>query len=173
MKIIKYVADTVKEKTTGGQKCPSDFMFYKYFYDKHDLVESVFKQELADPFFWDFTKNLQEREVLFLKHLAKNRSFYLNALKSADQNSFYDMWMELACSSLLGYFRSTEMGERLSEPDLVFVSKYLAYAWVNMNISWLRDADGMSAEEMEQKCTLMMERGLEGFKKKNASENGH
>lgn len=33
MKIIKYVADTVKEKTTGGQKCPSDFMFYKYFYD--------------------------------------------------------------------------------------------------------------------------------------------
>lgn len=156
---------TVKDiLEASGVSRPS---FYKYFYDKHDLVESVFKQELADPFFWDFTKNLQEREVLFLKHLAQNRSFYLNALKSSDQNSFYDMWMELAFSSLLGYFRSTQIGEGLSESDLVFVSKYLAYAWVNMNISWLRDADGMSAEEMERKCTLMMQHGLEGFKKKS------
>ena len=155
---------TVKDiLEASGVSRPS---FYKYFYDKHDLAASVFKQELADPFFWDFKKNLQEREVLFLKHLAKNRNFYLNALKSSDQNSFYEMWLELACSSLLGYFRTTDIAEDVADEDLVFASKYLAYAFVNMNISWLRESDGMTAEEMETKLSAMMTNGLNGLRGK-------
>ncbi|MDO4548101.1 MAG: TetR/AcrR family transcriptional regulator [Clostridia bacterium] len=137
--------------------------FYKYFFDKQDLMTYVFKKELADPFFWDFSKGLHEREVLFLKHLAKNRNFYLNALKTSGQNSLYDLWIDLACSSLHGYFRSTNVGARMDDADLVFASKYLAYAWVNMNINWLRDSDGLTAEEMERKLSAMMEHGLGGL----------
>lgn len=143
--------------------------FYKYFYDKQDLMTYVFKIELADPFFWDFSMGLKEREVLFLKHLAKNRSFYLNALKTSGQNSFYDLWIELAYSSLHAYFKYTQVGKKMDDSDLVFTAKYLAYAWVNMNISWLRDADGLTAEELEGKLSAMMEYGLSGLYKKGSA----
>lgn len=139
--------------------------FYRYFYDKQDLMTYVFKKELADPFFWDFSRGLREREILFLKHLAKNRNFYLNALKTSGQNSLYDLWIELAYSSLHDYFRSTQVGEEMDDSDLVFTAKYLAYAWVNMNISWLRDSDGLTAEELEHKLSAMMENGISGLYK--------
>lgn len=137
--------------------------FYRYFYDKQDLMEFVFKKELAEPFFWDFSKGIKEREILFLRHLASNRSFYLNCLKTEGPNSFYHMWVELAWSSLHDYFAATMQYIELDSTDLVFASKYLAFAWVNMNICWLENSDGITPEEMEQKLSIMMEQGLSGF----------
>lgn len=152
---------TVKEILDAcGISRPS---FYRYFYDKQALVEYVFQKELADPFFWDFTKDLRAREARFLRHLRKSRSFYINALKSTGQNSLYQIWLDQGIQSIERYFRSLAEFDGISDSDLHFFSKYLAYAYVNMDIEWLVDPSPVSAEEMARKMELMVTGGIQGI----------
>ena len=138
--------------------------FYKYFRDKHELLEYVFRKELAEPYFWDITKDLKQREILFLYHLRKNRTFYLNALKSTGQNSFYHLWLDQAVHSVLHYFRSLPEYGNLSDDDLSFYARYLSLAYVNMNIEWLISSHPLIPEEMAEKLELIMQYGMNGLK---------
>lgn len=103
--MAKHEPDAITVRKILEESGISRPTFYKYFCDKQNLIEFVFESELAKPFFWDFSKGLEEREVLFLEHLSSYRSFYLNALKTTGQNSFYHMWIEQALSSLYGFLR--------------------------------------------------------------------
>ncbi len=142
--------------------------FYRHFYGKADLVEYVFKKELAEPFFWDYSKGLNTREIDFLTHLQANRTFYLNSLGNSDPGSFYHMWLQLAEESLYGFFFSSEEHAHIDDADMRFAAKYIAYAWVNMNIAWLKNPDMMSMEELERKLSFMMEFGMDGLRSRGA-----
>lgn len=137
--------------------------FYKYYYDKHALVEQVFQQELANPYFWDFTKDLRHREALFLHHLQKNRRFILNALKSTGQNSLYKFWLNQAIDSVAKYFRSQPEYSRIQDPDLMFYARFIAYAYVNINIDWLESEDATTPEEMAEKLERILMGGMRGL----------
>ena len=138
--------------------------FYKYFRDKHELVEYVFRKELAEPYFWDFTMNLKEREILFLYHLREKRAFYLNILKSKGQDSFYQMWLDHAIRSVAHYFRSLPEYSSMPDHDLSFYSKYLSLAYVNINIEWLKASHPEKPEEMAEKLERIMQYGMSGLK---------
>lgn len=175
----EILLDTIKELLT--LKSPSQITvkdilevsgisrptFYKYFLDKQDLIEYVFKKELCEPYFMDYTRDLQAREILFLSHLAKHRSFYIHALETVGQNSFYSMWLDQAVTSLYGFFRANQEYSSINDAYLMFASKYLAYAWVNMNIDWLKNPQNMMPEDMASMLNTMMNIGLDGFKKTN------
>ena len=137
--------------------------FYRYYRDKRELVEDVFKKELSGPFFWDFSRSLEEREIEFLTHLRKNRPFYLNALKTSGQNSFYHMWLDQAVSSVARYYRSLPEYASVSNEDLTFCARYLSLAFVNMNIDWLRDENPLPPEVMADKLGRVMRGGVDGF----------
>lgn len=136
--------------------------FYKYFSDKQELVEYVFQKELAAPYFWDFTKDLKTRELFFLRHLREQRSFYLNALKTVGQNSFYHMWLDQARRSVEDYFESLPAYNGIPKEDLRFYAKYLSYAYVNMNIEWLENDGPETPEEMSEKIDRIMGYGMYG-----------
>ncbi len=136
--------------------------FYKYFSDKQQLVEYVFQKELAAPFFWDFTRDLKTRELFFLQHLREQRAFYLNALKTVGQNSFYHMWLDQACRSVEDYFESLPAYNGIPKEDLRFYAKYLSYAYVNMNIEWLENDGPETPEEMSEKIDRIMGYGMYG-----------
>lgn len=137
--------------------------FYKYFFDKWALIEFVFQRELADPFFWDFSKNLQQREELFLHYLMKNRNFYLNALKSTGQNSLYQIWLAQAIHSVEQYYRSQSEFDGISDADLNFYAKFISYAYVNINIEWLERNCPISPKEMAHKLGHILSGGIRGI----------
>ena len=137
--------------------------FYKYFIDKQDLIGYVFRKELCEPFFLDYSKALVDREVPFLKYLRKHQNFYLHALELTGQNSFYEMWLSLATDSLVGFYKSNPDYSNVDEKKIHFAAKYLAYAWVNMNICWLRNPDGLSAEEMAHQLNSIKDNSIKDF----------
>ena len=137
--------------------------FYKYYYDKHALVEEVFQKELADPFFWDFSKDLIQREALFLHHLQKNRRFILNALKSTGQNSLYKFWLNQAINSVAKYLRAQSDYRLIPDEDLLFYARFIAYAYVNVNIDWLESDDPSTPEEMAKKLGRILMGGIDGL----------
>ena len=144
--------------------------FYKYFSDKQELVEYVFQKELAAPYFWDFTRDLKTRELFFLRHLREQRSFYLNALKTVGQNSFYHMWLDQACRSVEDYFDSLPAYHEIPKEDLRFYAKYLSYAYVNMNIEWLENDGPETPEEMSEKIDRIMGYGMYGVLEQDKKE---
>ena len=144
--------------------------FYKYFSDKQELVEYVFQKELAAPYFWDFTKDLKTRELFFLRHLREQRAFYLNALKTVGQNSFYHMWLDQACRSVENYFESLPAYNGIPKEDLRFYAKYLSYAYVNMNIEWLENDGPETPEEMSEKIDRIMGYGMYGVLERDKKE---
>ena len=132
--------------------------FYHHFADKHELIEYVFINELADPLFWDIDQQFLEHEILFLQGLLKERAFYLNALSLLGQNSFYDIWLSLVRKSMRAYLAG-QLGE--GHPDLDLYTGFLAYAWVNSNIQWLRNPV-LSPEDMASRLYALMRRGVDG-----------
>lgn len=151
------VKDILRESGIGRST------FYKYFCDKQELIEYIFQQELAAPFFWDFSKDLQEREELFLQYLLENRRFYLNALKSTGQNSLYQIWLEQAIHSVQQYLRQHPEYSIIPQDDLAFYAKFISYAYVNINIEWLELNGPIPPEEMARKLGHILTGGMKGI----------
>ena len=140
--------------------------FYHHFTDKHELIEYVFKNELADPLFWDIDQQFLEHEILFLRGLLEERAFYLNALSLWGQNSFYDIWLSLVRKSMRSYLEG-QLGRE--HPGLDLYTDFLAYAWVNSNIQWLHHPV-LTPEDMASRLYALMRRGVDGIKPPAAPE---
>ena len=71
--VPQILADTIKElleKQSPDKITVQDILnesnisrptFYKYFKDKNDLISYIFRKELCEPFFMDFSKGLADR----------------------------------------------------------------------------------------------------------------
>ena len=134
--------------------------FYKHFYDKQALMEYTFQKELVEVCFYDYTRTLEMREAEALLYLDANRAFYINAIK---EEGFVDLWFKACYESILGYIKHVLTPNTIDDDDMDFVTRFVTYGWVNTNISWLKEKNGQSPEELGRKLSLILEYGIKAF----------
>lgn len=99
--------------------------FYYHFRDKYDLVNWIFYTELITELKRSQSAGEWEELGLILDYLYANRRFYINALKVAGQNSFYEYFGEVIYQILLVAFSATFEDTEQSEFNAMFYADAL------------------------------------------------
>ena len=119
--------------------------FYYHFRDKFDVIRWIFYTEIT-PIIRDSGDRGQwaDHLIRLCRYMQENRTFYLNALTVAGQNSFIECLMEFYQSLVAGILRSADRDGSLSAEDADFVSRFYAYPLIGIVLDWARE--GMTAD---------------------------
>lgn len=115
--------------------------FYVYFKDKYDLLDYIFVKDILYPI-RRMTYTMNEHEISSRKTLEQmydtflsKKMFYMNAIKTTGQNSFYDLITE----------RIMQMNVEMLTPSIKddiereYVSYFFASAQANLLRKWFHD----------------------------------
>ena len=120
--------------------------FYYHFQDKLDLLYWIYDRE-AFVFTHDLSVNNWGHKLnLFLKHLRKDRLFYVNTIKSS--RDYLEEYMTKALEELFvkAAYDYDEKGE-LDEKEVILVAKFMSRGLSGVIIEWI--TNGMKENEDE------------------------
>ena len=127
--------------------------FYYHFRDKFDVIRWIFYTEIT-PLVRDSMDANSWADSLsrLCRYMQENRTFYLNALTVAGQNSFAECLLEFSQSLVAEVLRSADREGSLPEEDAAFVSRFYAYSLIGIVLDWARES--MTADPQPTICRL-------------------
>lgn len=118
--------------------------FYKYFYTKESLLETLLYTDLAKPNFYDLSRPIAERKQETLENLRGDKAFYLHALETSTVQRF---WKYHAAQSLYQYYSQVR---GIDSPELMQVCEFLAEGIVKFNLNCITSDAAMSAQTLSK-----------------------
>lgn len=119
--------------------------FYYHFQDKYDVITWIFYNEITPIVSGGMHADCWSDSLFALcRTMQENRTFYLNALSVAGQNSFTQCLLEFYQSLVTNLLHNADHSGSLTDEDVRFVSRFYAYALIGTILEWVKD--GMTAD---------------------------
>lgn len=145
-------------------------VFYNYFHDKYDLLESVFQSDILDKMEGLVEDDMVEEavKVLFVR-MEKDKEFYSKAFEITGQNSFTEIMETRLAHMFKDYLDKNEL---IEQPGMDFwtedfVSKYYAVYVTSSIRNWIMYDNDSSAYDMIRAHNLLATNNIWDLMKKN------
>ncbi len=143
----RQAIDKITVKDIINQAGVSRATFYRYYYDKYDLLNSYYEMILEDTLY-RFKSDMTWEEAVYsiYKEIKRNLKFYQNAISSSDQNSLKNYIFEMSREFHLNVLE--ENGIDIN--DWKTVKAIESYIYGNLEIMhlWIKDGMKESIEDM-------------------------
>ncbi len=119
--------------------------FYYHFKDKYELVNWIYRTEAVESIadardYAHWTEGIAR----VFAYLIENRSFYVNALNAAGQDSFDGYLFEATHDLIMGVVDEVAQGLDVPEGERVFIADFYDFAFVGMAVRWIKSGMGES-----------------------------
>lgn len=136
--------------------------FYYHFRDKYELVNWIYRTEglesIAD--YRDYQHWTIGIKRIYT-HLHANRSFYINAVNTLEQNTFNDYLFEATQQLVAGVADELSRDIRVSAADRTFIADFYAFAFVGLTTRWVKTGMKESVEDMTERISDIVEGSMQ------------
>lgn len=145
--------------------------FYYHFKDKFDIVNWIYYTEavenIAD------CKNYQNwREGMekVLAHIANNKSFYKNALRTPGENTFKRYFFNVCYQLIMAVIQELSSMLQVDDEDCVFIANFYTHAFVGMTTQWIMNEVKESPDQFAKRIHDIVEGSMLSALKRFARE---
>ncbi|MCR5546061.1 MAG: TetR/AcrR family transcriptional regulator C-terminal domain-containing protein [Lachnospiraceae bacterium] len=148
---------TIKEITDrAGVIRPT---FYNHFQDKYELLEWIVQTELIDPLDPMIDQGqLKEGVTNALSAMAKEKEFYIKAVKLEGQNSFKEILVQKVTQLILSKLHREKIEEKIIYPWLTAerTAKFFANTFCYVIIGWVESGMDVPIEDIVNIFVFLM-----------------
>jgi len=137
--------------------------FYYHFKDKFDLVNWIYYTEAIESIadcrnYAHWTDGMYKTLVYFME----NKSFYINALNTSGQNTFYGYLFKETYELIMGVVNDISLNLQVSSADKDFIAEFYTHAFVGLTLQWIKNSMKDSPEIMVGKLNAVVEGSMLG-----------